>query len=482
MRKRIANHLPGPSLRSSAELKRLHEEAQAGRGIGRIRDLEEEARALVGKGERIPDHVQQTLSFFVRKKLWCVLSRNHEARSCRDAVHKRERLGRFGIPLEDELKSYFARYELSDTSSQYVIFHSRAHQLLDWDKIEVLLNDRFGVGTLTRLEEEELHMHFGMEYGRVNPFTLERSDVPVLQIFDVSTRLSTRAPFTMMTNAGEHTWAVEFRPSEIAEALEYATFHDICHTQTPAPPPHSIGIITGNTPESGLLLWNWINDEVRKQSGSHFYGDLSFPRVTIESVPALGVSIELDRREEETWHVLKDAVKSLCERGCTLLSLACNTAHYFTPQIRALCEKYGTTFVSMAEVTDTYLKTHQIEQFACLGIELVADIHGPWSAYHMLRDRDVEDLSSRAHERLYTLAHKVKAEGANESGLQLLRDILKNEVRSQHVVLAMTECSILLAHQKKRGKRKQLIEPLKLYAEAIAGLYLERAQCHLSTH
>ena len=58
-------------------------------------------------------------------------------------------------------------------------------------------------------------------YGLIEPFTLAgrfRGE-PVIQIFDRGVLDFRDLPNTMMTNAGERTWAVEFRPRDVIEAL-----------------------------------------------------------------------------------------------------------------------------------------------------------------------------------------------------------------------------------------------------------------------
>jgi aspartate/glutamate racemase len=103
----------------------------------------------------------------------------------------------------------------------------------------------------------------------------------------------------------------------------------------------------------------------------------------------------------------------------------------------------------------------------------VADL-GPWSAYRdPLAGFEVEALSGRANERLEALAYQVKSEGVSEAGLSRLRDILREEVQSDCVVLALTELSLLLARQRKKGRSgKVLIDPLALYGEALACRFL----------
>ena len=71
------------------------------------------------------------------------------------------------------------------------------------------------------------------------------------------------------------------------------------------------------------------------------------------------------------------------------------------------------------------------------------------------------------------LAYAVKAEGPNHPLLSKLRDILNRYVTSKHVVLGLTELSLLVELQKSAGKSgKVLIDPMNLYADALVRDYL----------
>ena len=82
-------------------------------------------------------------------------------------------------------------------------------------------------------------------------------------------------------------------------------------------------------------------------------------------------------------------------------------------------------------------------------------------------------LSDRAWGRIQELAYRVKTEGVSEPGRARLRDILNQEVSTDAVVLALTELSLLLQTQKRRGRSgKMIVDSLALYGEAIAHRYL----------
>lgn len=446
---------------------------------------------LCQPGERnVPKVVQRTIKFLRDRNIWFQLSRNREARSCRDAAHKRNRLGHEGIPLHDELKSYFGLFTNAAGNPQPFLAHCRGDRLLDTHKLAKALN---AIDLPTRMTEEDLKI-FGLEYGLINPFGIDQAiqipgsyaldaaflASPMLQVFDIELLHRVGIPGTMMTNAGDVTWAVEFFADELANTIDNRIVERIA-VSDPEEVYRSwgrkerkvIGIITGNAPESGILLWNYINNNVREVLDNNCYGDVSMPPVMVYSLPEMGLSMELDRREAEVWEALRAAVVSLVRQGVRLLAIADNTTQYFTPQIRKLCEEYKTEFISLPESLATWLQSHGRQQVALVGIGHVAEL-GEWSAYREpLAAFDIEPLRESAKEQIHELAYQVKTEGVSEASLNRLRDILRREVSCDTVILALTELSLLLQKQKNKGRSgKTLIDPLKIYGETIAHRYL----------
>lgn len=324
-----------------------------------------------------------------------------------------------------------------------------------------------------------------MGYGLVNPFIpteLESpaSTSPVLQLFDGEVISPLGLPGTMMTNAGELTWAVEFHPQGLFNGIESAQQASISQPDPevkPRPPAvlrrFRLGIITGNGPESGKLLWSLANARIHAGLGREDRGDTSLPSVRVSSLPMLGQTMELGTRSRFVWPPLRDEIVKMCRGGVTTLTLACNTTHYFTDEIREICAQYGTEFVSMPEVVASHLGENDIDSVALVGIRYVTDLRG-WSAYGpALRDFTVEVPSDSALDAIDKLAYQVKSYGPSRQALAELRGIVTREVVSTHVIVALTELSILLQTQKSPGRSgKVLIDPLSLYADAIAGRFL----------
>lgn len=423
------------------------------------------------------DRVRDVVSFCNDNNIWYIVSKNPPVRGCRDAAHRRMRLGKSGIPIQDELKSFLGEYKDCNGHIHYVAIHCCGNRMLDMSKVQKLLDSR---GCVERLVDPHITKFDDKLYGFINPFILAYGykGKPVFQIFDSAVQKTRGLPNTMMTNAGSRSIGIEFRPKEVISVLGHmAMVADVVAgavVNFDALP--SIGIITGNPPDSGILLWQHINRRIQDKLGEKFLGDLSYPPVSVRSVPGLGLSMELDRRSEQVWEELEPAVISLCEDGARLLALACHTNHFFTSRIRRVAEQYGAEFISVAEVVEKWVVRNQVTELTLAGINFVSEL-GEWSAYRDLtRVAKVEPLSEKGLERIHELGYQVKQKGANESGRNQLRSILNDEARTNHVVIALTEMSILLASQRKPGKSGRIIiDALELYGEKIADAYLTLA-------
>lgn len=462
------------------------------------------ARRLLHSDEaETPAPVRATISFLSGLGIWYQLSRNGPATSCRDAAHKRSRLGHVGIPLRDEMKSFFGKAVIDDKVRD-VMAHCRGDRLLDLSKLAACIGS---AARPQRLNDDEIEER-GLRYGLVNPFEtwtpyeldgrFMHAPSSVLQVFDRDLLDEVGCPGTVMTNAGDLTWAVEFYATELFTALEArprdgegpgrgVLSGDISLGDTSAPRrspnltgspikgPRAIAIITGNAPESGISLWQRINTHTRELLGSDNCGDVSMPPVRVVSLPQMGLTMELDRRERDVWERLEPEIQALCNaRESSMLAIACNTTQYFVDRIRAICEPTGVEFICLPEVVAAWLRSQQVEEVALVGIPFVADVAAGYSAYaRPLADFKLEIPSEYTFGRLTELAYWVKETGPNERGLTHLRNILAGGVESPYVVLALTELSILLELQKKAGRSgRTIIDPVELYAQALARRWL----------
>jgi len=442
------------------------------------------AEKLLYPPEALPEPVRRTVTFLTERDIWFQLNRNHPVRSCRDAASRRRRLGHEGIPLWDEFKSFFGRFINASGKSQFVVGHCRGDRILNLTLLARSLNAQ----TISeRLPADDLQ-RLGLEYGLINPFVgsfqpgnldplIEQS--PILQVFDSELMSRIGVPGTVMTNAGDLTWAVEFFADELARTVDQAIIAEIAEPDPEEAPripglrnPKSIGIITGNAPDSGIILWTKVNDWVRQLLGRNSAGDVSMPPVVVHSIPEMGLSMELDRREEFVWKALREAILAVSRAGVKFLAVADNTTQYFAPEIRILCGETGIEFVSLPEAVAAFLRREGHSKIALAGIRWVADFEQNYSAYREpLRGIEVERPGEEALQALSDLAYQVKREGATEAGLNRLRDILRQYVKSDVVVLALTELSLLVDRQRMKST-KTLIDPMNIYAEALARRYL----------
>ena len=175
---------------------------------------------LLQPGEQIPTPVQQMLNFFVEFGIPARLSRNPVAFGCDDASTKRLRNGKRGIPLTDELKSIAVLCRDPDGIHNVALCHVPADRRLDLNKARLALHS---TRRLTWIPPEECERR-KIGFGRMNPFIQG-----VRHVFEVS--LADRSG-TMMTNAGDRTWAVEFHPADLVRVVPNALIDDIIENRS----------------------------------------------------------------------------------------------------------------------------------------------------------------------------------------------------------------------------------------------------------
>ena len=354
--------------------------------------------------------------------------------------------------------------------------HCRGNARFDLDAVACLL----GVTTrIVRLSAEELSLN-QVDYGTVNPFS---EPTKYIQVFDEDVTARYTPPHTMMTNASDHTWAVEFRAAEVIAALRLEapqvlvgkiTTREASSGRVPV-----FGIVTGNGPESGMALWRYVNEEIRTRFACErrLRGDLSYPKVIVQSVPEMGLSMELPQRGNEVWDVIKSAVEQLIGCGATHVAIACNTSHYYADRIRQVCGS-AAEFVSVVDVTVDYIRQEHARDITIIGIPIVADL-GEYSAYRSLIGLGVRSVDEHAKPYLEELAYLVKQSGARSSDtkcLNRLQHVIRSGVRTSQILIALTEASVLLERFPRLRERiggKVVIDPLRLYGKALAKLYVQ---------
>lgn len=434
-------------------------------------------KPLLKNEEMIPREVLKSADRLAELGIWHRFSRNDAVTSCQDAARRRNRLGHEGIPLWDELKSFLGEYDDAWGRRQIVLAHCRGDRELDLLKLQQALK----VGSEIRRLSGEASEAIGMKYGTVNPFLVER---PAIQVFDFELHHPVSVPGTVMTNAGVLTWAVEFDPAELVVKLPGARWADIIQPQAEREDrlhwgvrqPQTIGILTGNPSDSGWELCIALNTHVRKLLGKNSLGDVSMPKIVVVSTPHIGISMEMDIRELPLRKELLRAVDELCTAGAKILAHPAHTTHYFASEIAAHAAERGSCFISMAEATAEHLRALEIEEIALLGTKYVTDFSQRWSIYRdAFQGLQVHTPSPDGWKKIHDLGYEVQQKGPTSLCFNWMRDLLRDEVPAscKHVVLAMTEFSPVIRQLKPRGRQgKILIDPVDIYAEAIARQYL----------
>jgi aspartate/glutamate racemase/prolyl-tRNA editing enzyme YbaK/EbsC (Cys-tRNA(Pro) deacylase) len=444
-------------------------------------DLDIELNSLMVPGETIPQSVRRCAGRLKELGVWHTFSRNSPATSCQDAARKRNRLGHQGIPLWDELKSFLGEYHDQQGTRQIFLAHCRGDRKLDLDKLRSVLQFAGEIRRVSLLNEARLWEAHHASYGTVNPIMEVGAEV---QIFDHELHRPIGVPSTVMTNAGEHSWAVEFDPAELVLKLRGARWADIVQPETEdssqlfwgVREPQTIGILTGNPCDSGLDLCDAINKHLRQLLGKNSLGDVSMPKIVIVSAPEIGISMEMDKREDPLRKALLQIVDELCAAGAKLLAHPAHTTHYFAPDIATRASEKGARFLSMVDATLTKLRSSGVTEITLLGTKYVTDFSQKWSVYaDAFAGMKVHLPSPEGWKKILDLGYEVQQTGPTSLCFNWMRDLLREEVPAscKHVVLAMTEFSPILRHLKARGRQgKILIDPVDIYGEAIALEYL----------
>jgi aspartate/glutamate racemase len=439
--------------------------------------IDRELLPLLGGAEAVPKAVRRCAERLNELGVWHMFSRNSTATSCQDAARKRNRLGHRGIPLWDELKSFLGEYVDGDGVRRMFLAHCRGDRELDLAKLSPALEF---VGEIRRVQTEGAE-ELEATYGTVNPFLIGDD---IVQLFDYELHSPVSVPGTVMTNAGDHTWAVEFDPAELVIKLPGSRWADIV-LQRSEPDDRrlwgvrehrTIGILTGNPSDSGLDLCNSLNTHLRTLMGDNSLGDVSMPKIVIVSTPQIGISMEMDRREAPLRKALLEAVDELCAAGANLIVHPAHTTHYFAPDMAERAAEKGARFLSMVEATADKLRWMRVTEIALLGTKYVTDFNEKWSIYSdVFKGIKVHRPSPQGWNKIHDLGYEVQQHGLTPICFNWMRDLLRDEVPDscKYVVLAMTEFSPVVRHLKSRGRQgKILIDPIDVYGEAIAHEYV----------
>jgi aspartate/glutamate racemase len=451
----------------------------------------------------LPKAVQTVIDIFSRKGVWCRIGRNfgkEKALTCPQAVQIRQRLGKVGIPLSDELKSFLGHFETKDGQIYLCAAHCRADRQRDYERLAALLDTEANL--IVELDDPEMAA-LGLELGIVNPFLLSsvlslatpftingKTIAGIVQVVDSDVFDCRFSPTrTSMTNAGDFYHSVEFSPIDLPVLLPDLV---VGKFSIPNPDPQiaslsrvrlrKLGIVTGNPPEAGFEFINLVNAHIRNQLKGAYVGDLSMPPLSIESCPETGLSMELSERKVMVFEAVVSGIKRLHQSGAEVVAIPCNTLAYFTSRLRPICEGLGMTFVGMPDACRRELDRLEVTSVAMLGIPAVVDFELGLSGYSQaFAGIHCEVPEQSVLDEIFQLAHAVKSKGSkkNNSAVNKFETILKKHVRNHTVILALTELSLLFAERGREGRIKNLIDPLLLYANDVGDHLIETVDIQL---
>ena len=423
-----------------------------------------------------------------------------EAHSCRDAARKRLRFGFVGIPLQDELKSFLGSFRGEGGDLMLVAAHCRADRLIDFGALGKAIG---ATSEVLRVEEVDIES-LGLAYGLVHPFIYRELDAKLstspseerrfkglVQVFDEDLVERSDVPGTSMTNAGHREYGIEIFPHQVQAAVPNSSVANITDAALDGARlrVRSLGILTGNPPEAGTLFCQLVSERLRSRflDGSLFkgrpgfekeenerlfshgcQGDFSMPVIRMVSIPELGLSMELNIREDQVWSSVNREVRNLIEAGCEVISIPCNTLAFFGPRLKAMVKELGAEYVSMPEACRAYLDKEGVSSLAFVGIPLATSFEQGFSGYKdAFHGLDVETLPERQLPEIIATAYKVKGVGADDGrNVNKLREYI-NGVKSGTVLIALTELSLIGVRQK-FGNTRTILDSLGIYAKYTA--------------
>lgn len=406
-------------------------------------------------------------TFLESKNIWHNITKNKKAWSCKDAINKRNRLWNIWIPLSNELKSNIGSFIDKKWNKIYILLHCRWNNFIDYEKVNKILGFTF-----ERMWEKELKK-LNLFYGWISPF-ISIKNWKILQFFDKTIFEKYLPPYTMMTNAGDLELWLEFNPQEVISFLKNTNISDIIKDSICNLKIHKIGILTWNSPESWIMLWETMNKIIRSKLNGKFMWDISFPVVQISSIPEMGLSMELELREKEVRLLVLNEIENLCKNGATIVAIACNTTQYFSEEIKIICKKYDAKYIWISDCVEIFLEKNKIKEFDFLWIKYVVDFD-KWSAFKKLKKNyKINVPSDKNLKQINDLAFEVKKKNISSRGINKLRDLINNSIKSKYVLVALTEISILLVNQKKNKKSDIVyIDTLYILANSLADHFLE---------
>jgi aspartate racemase len=176
----------------------------------------------------------------------------------------------------------------------------------------------------------------------------------------------------------------------------------------------------------------------RRRLGERYRGDLDAPEVLVHSVPALGLSMELERHDAAVWKVLRDAAEAMAPR-VDAFAIACNTLNHYEAPLRAL--DLPARLVSVQDVVRRLVRERGLTRIALLGSRPVMEL-GAWSAYRELPQVTEVEVPADL-DALHRVIYDVKARGGREPDIVARFEGLLGTLTAPVALLACTELPLI---------------------------------------
>ena len=165
-----------------------------------------------------------------------------------------------------------------------------------------------------------------------------------------------------------------------------------------------------------------------------------------------------------------------------MICIACNTTQYFGMHIEEVCRIHGAEYISIVDETARFLSEQGIRKCDLMAITSVSDFR-KWSDFKRIVGKfEINVASDRQIAAITDLAFAVKREVVSAATINKLRDLVNNATKTDVVLIALTELSVLFAAQKGRQKSgKRFVDTLDLLADRLARIYLHERLAHGAT-
>lgn len=253
-----------------------------------------------------------------------------------------------------------------------------------------------------------------------------------------------------------------------------------------------VGIIAGSGPEAGLDLASKIlvaSRELAVQGAApnSKVGDIEAPSFIIDSVPELGISMELPLHYELLWEYMRTTIDRLAPT-CKHLVVACNTLHIFSARIEAklACPPLNgcCTFISYVDCTiDGVLEASlsQGQEVMVLGARAYMATAAELICKNpkLTGGPNVSIPDAGTMDKLDELVHEIKSKGRNDPGIGPLFATVLNKLPSavSVAILACTELPLISIPEGQLRPGLKLIDATQLVADRLAHLSLPGCKC-----